>query len=75
MSILFESPVKNSIVVYLFIAIIILLNKPECLFHENGKIIEFGTGDNQSLINYPVILSITSIFVTFFFEYFHLKKY
>ena len=75
MSILFDCPVKNSIIIYLIIAITILVNKPRIFFKEDGDMIEFGHKSNQSLLNYPVTLFITAIFVTFFFEYLDLKKY
>jgi hypothetical protein len=72
---LFNSPVKNSIIIYLIIAIYILVIKPSYLFNEYGDLIEFGTKDDQSLFNYPVILYMSSIIITFFFEYISIKKY
>ena len=71
----YHSPVKNSIIIYLLIAIIILVKKPDNLFDGDGEMIEFGTKPNQSLFNYPVLLYILAIVVTFFFEYIGLKKY
>ena len=75
MSILFDCPVKNSIIVYLIIAISILVNKPKHLFNKNGSMIKFGHKRHQSLLSYPIVLFISSIFITFLFEYIHLKKY
>lgn len=75
MSILFDCPVKNSIIIYLILAITILVNKPRFFFKKNGSLIEFGHRDDQNLLNYPVTLFISAIFITFFFEYLDLKKY
>lgn len=75
MIILFNSPVKNSIAFYLLIAIVLLIYKPTELFNDDGSLVEFGTEEGTSLITYPVILFLSAILITFFFEYIKLKKY
>ena len=75
MSILFDCPVKNSILVYLILAITILVNKPRFFFNKDGSMIPFGHKKTQNLLNYPVVLFISAVFITFFFEQLHLKKY
>ena len=75
MNIIFNSPIKNSISVYLIIAILLLIYKPSQLFNEDGELIDFGTDIGNTLLSYPIILYINAILITFFFEYIHLKKY
>ena len=76
MSILYDSPVKNSIIIYLIIAIGILYLKPNFLFdEETGQLKEFGLTDNKTILSYPIFIYIVAIIVTFYFEFDYLKKY
>lgn len=75
MLLIFNSPIKNSIITYLIIAISLLIYKPRGVFDEYGNIIEFGLDQGKTLLSYPTILFISAIFITFFYEYLHIKKY
>ena len=70
----FNSPVKNSIIIYLLVSFLILVKKPDIFFDANGELIEFGTQVHQSLFSFPIIIYLTAIATTFFFEYVSLKK-
>ena len=75
MSILYDSPVKNSIILYLIISIGILYIKPNFLFKENtGQLKEFGFSDDKTILSYPIFIYIIAILITFYFEFDYLKN-
>jgi hypothetical protein len=61
-------PVKLSILVYIFITLIILYNKPDILFDDEGRTKGFGCSKNCEFFNFPVILYASAILITFLFE-------
>ena len=68
MSLLLDCPIRNSLFIYLFVAVGLLVVKPRSLFTEDGRVKPFGVGRKASLFNYPVVLLISSIIITFIFE-------
>ncbi len=64
-----KCPVKISVIIYIFIALIILYNKPELMFDETGKSKGFGSASDCEFFNLPVILYTSAIVITFIFEY------
>ena len=76
MSILYDCPLKNSIIIYLIVAIGILYIKPSFLFKKNSNNLRtFGFSKQKTLLTYPIFIYILAIFITFYFEFIELKKY
>ena len=77
MSIFYNSPVKNSIIVYLIVSIGLLYFKPLGFYDgsEYYHLRSFGVGENKTLLTYPMLLYLSAIFITFYFEFNHFKKY
>lgn len=76
MSILYDSPVKNSIIIYLIISISILYIRPKFLFNiDTGQLKEFGFSNDKTILSYPIFIYIIAIIITFYFEFDYLKKY
>ena len=65
---IFNNPIKLSITVYLLVAFIIIYNKPDLLFHQDGTIRGFGCAEESEFFNFPVILYSFTILITFCFE-------
>ena len=63
-----NSPIKLSIIVYIFIVLLLLYNKPELLFTDDGISKGFGSNDDCEYLNLPVILYSSVIIITFVFE-------
>lgn len=63
-----KCPIKLSILVYIFIALLILYNKPDLLFTDEGESKGFGCAKECDFFNLPVILYTSAILITFIFE-------
>jgi len=59
----FNNRVKAAIVIYLLLITIVYIQKPRCMFTEEGKMIEFGVFSSQTLLSFPLCVILTSIFV------------
>ncbi len=69
MSSILKCPVKISVIIYIFIALLLLYYKPELMFDESGKSKGFGSSTQCEFFNFPVILYASAIVITFIFEY------
>lgn len=62
-----DSPLQNTIFMFLTIMIIILQTKPKPLFDENGKIQSFGCGENKTLLSLHLVAGFTSLLLYILF--------
>ena len=65
---------KYIIFAYLFLGIIIWIQKPKLIFDEQGNIRPFGVGKEKTIFYYPLLLIILACCIYFIFMSVFLKK-
>jgi hypothetical protein len=68
-----QYPVKISIFIYILISLVVLYNRPELIFLDDGISKGFGCAHDCEFFNFPVILYSSAIVITFIFEYISIK--
>ena len=58
---MFNTPLKISIVVYLFTFALLYIIKPKLMFTKNNKIREFGTSNNKTILPIWLVSAIVGI--------------
>ena len=58
---IFNTPLKISIVVYLFTFALLYIIKPKLMFTKNNKIREFGTSNNKTILPIWLVSAIVGI--------------
>ena len=74
MSLILDCPVKLAVFTYLIIALILITTKPDLLFTEDGEVRGFGCKKGNHCLNLPVVLYLSAVILTFFFEWFCMQK-
>lgn len=74
MSPILGCPVKLSVFTYLIIALLLIMTKPELLFTEEGEVRGFGCKEGNHCLNLPVVLYLSAVVITFFFEWLCIQK-
>lgn len=62
-----QTPVQNTLFLYMAIILCLLFLKPKFLFTSKGKLKSFGCGHEKTLINFPVFVIGCAIFIYFTF--------
>ena len=62
-----QTPVQNTLFLYMTLILTLLFIKPTFLFNENGKLKPFGCGNGKSLVNFPVFVIGCAILIYFTF--------
>ena len=59
----FDEYLKYSIISFILFSIILWIKKPLIIFEKNGKIRDFGIGNNKTIFYYPIVILVFAIFV------------
>ena len=69
MSEFLHSPLRSSIIVYLVLALVLIHFRPAIMFDEYGRPKGFGCGKDCEFFNFPVVLFLLAILISFVFQW------
>ena len=69
MKLTIKNPLKMIIFVYLIVVTLVIITKPSFLFQKNGELKEWGHKQGQTYLNFPVIIFMIAIIISFTINY------